>query len=370
MRENGCDRHDPLRCCPRSSVACASSSLCAQKQALPETTTAGAPLRERRPCIGRSALALFGCGRLGRRGAHAATSRLGRLGFLTAHRLGGDAECRREAIRVKCRRLFDGSDRLFARLASAAAPRGGIVLAGRDGHVGFRRDDLLGLLLLGVGRAVVALALASWPVVALAVVTLTIVTRPVVTGTIVALLRTLVAEAFAAAVILGLAGARLLLGADRIALVAEIVAVIELVEVVALTPHRLLIVRPAALVRKNPEIMIRELQIIFGVDAITRHLRVAGHVLVLFEQLRRIAACATVDPVAAVTLSMTAAALTLRLATTTAATATVLTVVDQFTVLVLEPKPAFAPDARGAIVPRRRDLFGNAGLPWPPDCSG
>ena len=224
---------------------------------------------------------------------------------------------------------------------------------------------MFGLLLLDIGRTVVALSLA-----ARAIVTLTIFTGTIFTGTIVALLRTLVAEALATPATLGLAGARLLLGADRIALVAEIVAVVELIEVVALAAHRLLVVRSAALVREDTEIMIRELQIIFGVDAITRHLRVAGHVLVFLEQLRGIAPRATVDPVAAVALSMAAAATLTLLATTTAATATVLTVVDQFTVLVLEPKPAFAPDARVAIVPRRRDLFGNAGLPWPPDCSG
>ncbi|MBB6504694.1 hypothetical protein F4693_001671 [Sphingomonas endophytica] len=323
-------------------------------------TTAGVPDRERRPCIATQRVGLFGCGRLGGRSADAAATRLGRFAFLTCDRLGGGAERRREAISVECRRLFGGRRSLLTRLAGATATRRGVFLAGRDGHIGLRGNDLFGLLLLDIGRTVVALALA-----ARAILTLTIFTGPIV-----ALLRTLVAEALATPATLGLAGARLLLGADRIALVAEIVAVVELIEVVALAAHRLLVVRPAALVREDTEIMIRELQIIFSVDAITRHLRVAGHVLVFLEQLRGIAPRATVDPVAAVTLSMAAATLTLLLATTTAATATVLTVVDQFTVLVLEPKPAFAPDARVAIVPRRRDLFGNAGLPWPPDCSG
>ena len=328
-------------------------------------TTAGVPDRERRPCIATQRVGLFGCGRLGRRGADATATRLGRLAFLTCDRLGGGAQRRREAISVECRRLFGGRRSLLSRLAGATAARRGVLLAGRNGHIGLRGNDLFGLLLLDIGRTVVALSLA-----ARAIVTLTIFTGTIFTGTIVALLRTLVAEALATPATLGLAGARLLLGADRIALVAEIVAVVELIEVVALAAHRLLVVRPAALVREDTEIMIRELQIIFSVDAITRHLRVAGHVLVFLEQLRGIAPRATVDPVAAVTLSMAAATLTLLLATTTAATAAVLTVVDQFTVLVLEPKPAFAPDARVAIVPRRRDLFGNTGLPWPPDCSG
>ena len=313
-------------------------------------------------------LALFGCSRLGRRGAHAAATRLGGLGFLVGRRLRGDAERGRETIRVERRRLVGGRHRLFARLAGTAATRCGIVLAGCDSHIGLLRGSLLGLLLLDIGRTAVTLTLAARAILTRAVVTLPILTLPIFAGTIVALLRTLVAVALAAPAVLGLAAARLLVGADRLTLVAEII-VVELVEIVALTPHRL-IVGPPALIGEDPEIMIRELQIIFGVDAIARHLRVAGQVLVLFEQLRRIAARATVDPVAAVTLSVAAAATLTLLATTTAATATVLTVVDQFTVLVLEPKPAFAPEARGAIVPRRRDRFGNAGLPWPPDCSG
>lgn len=329
-------------------------------------TTADVPDRERRPCIATQRVGLFGRCRLGGRGADAAATRLGRLAFLRRDRLGGGAQRRREAIGVERRRLLGGRRGVLTRLAGATATRRGVFLAGHDRHVGLGSRHLLGLRLLDKRRAAVALAIAARTVVTLAVVTLAVFAGPIL-----ALLRTLVAEALATPATLGLAGARLLLGADRIALVAEIVAVVELVEVVALAAHRLLVVRPAALVREHPEIMIRELQIIFGVDAITRHLRVAGHVLVFLEQLRGIAPRATVDPIAAVTLSMAAAAtLTLLLATTTAATATVLTVVDQFTVLVLEPKPAFAPDARVAIVPRRRDLFGNAGLPWPPDCSG
>ena len=76
--------------------------------------------------------------------------------------------------------------------------------------------------------------------------------------------------------------------------------------------------------------MVGELEVIFGVHPVARHLRIARHVAVLLEQLRRIAARAAVDPVAAVALTLATATLTRAIAaTTTAATATVLPVVDQ-----------------------------------------
>jgi len=319
-------------------------------------TTAGVPDRERRPCIATQRVGLFGCGRLGRRGADATATRLGRLAFLTCDRLGGGAQRRREAISVECRRLFGGRRSLLSRLAGATAARRGVLLAGRNGHIGLRGNDLFGLLLLDIGRTVVALSLAARAIVTLTIFTGTIFTGTIFTGTIftgtiVALLRTLVAEALATPATLGLAGARLLLGADRIALVAEIVAVVELIEVVALAAHRLLVVRPAALVREDTEIMIRELQIIFGVHPIALTLRVRRHVLVLLVQLAGVAARAAVDAIAVVTLSLAAA--TLRPLPTTAATATVLTVVDQITVLVLKPKPAMLPGSSVQHSPAR-----------------
>jgi hypothetical protein len=44
--------------------------------------------------------------------------------------------------------------------------------------------------------------------------------------------------------------------------------------------------------------MVRELEIIFGLDAVASELRVTGHALVLFEQLGGIPALAIVLPVA------------------------------------------------------------------------
>ncbi len=74
--------------------------------------------------------------------------------------------------------------------------------------------------------------------------------------------------------------------------------------------------------------MIRELEIIFGVDPIALHLRVASKVLVLLEKLGGIAARTIVDAVA---IALVGVAATLALLTTTAATAAVisLTIVHQ-----------------------------------------
>ncbi len=340
-------------------------------------------------------MCLLGGSGLGRRRADATAARLGSLVFARGRLTGaGHAECGRQAIGVERRGRLDRC--FFARLAGTTTARCRIVLrhgvvhdrrtiAGRG--CGLYRTPVLDLLLailagtLVTLRAIVTAAVGTRPIFALGTVVAlcTLLTLGTVValdalltlGTVVALdallalgtvialrtlltlrtvvaLRTLVAEAITAR--LDLVEARLLLGADRIALVAEVVTVVELIEVVTLAAHRL-VVGTTALIGKNAEIMIRELQIIFRVDPVAGHLGVAGHVLVLFEQLGRVAACAAVDAIAAVTLPLaTAAALTL-LATTTAATAAVLTVVDQITVLVLEPKPALAPEARVAIVP-------------------
>jgi len=89
--------------------------------------------------------------------------------------------------------------------------------------------------------------------------------------------------------------------------------------------------------------VIRELQIIFDVDAVALHLRVARQVLVLLVQLARVAARAAVDAVARIAAALattTAAALALTATTTaaiiivaTTATAAGLPVVDQACVL-------------------------------------
>ncbi len=124
----------------------------------------------------------------------------------------------------------------------------------------------------------------------------------------------------------------LLAGADRLAFVAIIVVAIELERLLA---ARLLVLEPATLVGDHTEIVIGELQIIFGVDPVALTLRIAGEILVLLEQLIGIAACAAVDPVAivgttlAATLTRSATTTVIIIVAATTATTAVLPIVDQ-----------------------------------------
>jgi hypothetical protein len=74
--------------------------------------------------------------------------------------------------------------------------------------------------------------------------------------------------------------------------------------------------------------MVRKLEVIFGLDPVAGKLGVAGHILVLLEQLRGISADALVAAVAAATTATTAAD-TLRTLTPTTPTAAALAIVHQ-----------------------------------------
>lgn len=89
------------------------------------------------------------------------------------------------------------------------------------------------------------------------------------------------------------------------ALIALIVHDIEIVgiivEIVAGRAIALLLFfLPGAIVGQHAEIMVSELQIIFGVHPVARHLGIARHILVFFQKLRGVAPGAVVDPVAIV----------------------------------------------------------------------
>jgi hypothetical protein len=60
---------------------------------------------------------------------------------------------------------------------------------------------------------------------------------------------------------------------------------------------RPLLFRARAVLAQHPEIMVRELEIIFALDAVARELRITGHALVFFEQLGGIPPLAIVLPV-------------------------------------------------------------------------
>lgn len=93
--------------------------------------------------------------------------------------------------------------------------------------------------------------------------------------------------------------------------------------IVALAALLVLIFEPRAVLAEHTEIMIRELQIIFGLDAVSRELCVARHALVLLEQLRRVAPLAIVLPVARLSAEVRPPL------STTAAPAAALSIIDQ-----------------------------------------
>ncbi len=114
-------------------------------------------------------------------------------------------------------------------------------------------------------------------------------------------------------------GIALLAGADRLTLVAIFVVAVEVLRRAALLR---LILEPAALVAQHPEIMVGELEIIFGVHPVALTLRIRREILVLLVELVRIATGTVIDTIAVVGTTLTALT---RAATIVAAAATVAT---------------------------------------------
>ncbi len=114
-------------------------------------------------------------------------------------------------------------------------------------------------------------------------------------------------------------GIALLADADRLTLVTIFVVAVEVLRGAALLR---LILEPAALIAQHPEIMVGELEIIFGVHPVALTLRIRREVLVLLVKLVRIAARAVIDTIAVVGTTLTALT---RAATIVAAAATVAT---------------------------------------------
>ena len=118
----------------------------------------------------------------------------------------------------------------------------------------------------------------------------------------------------------------LIIVAVRIAVIAVVVAVIIIVDILAARPA--LLVETGTAFAQHTEIMVSELEIIFGLNAIPRKLRVTRHALVLLKELRRIAALASVARVSAAA-AVAAHSLPWLPAATTTAPSAVLTIVDQ-----------------------------------------
>jgi hypothetical protein len=250
--------------------------------------------------------------------ARAAGLFLGRFALAGA---GGDAQLGRQAIGLDPGILALLRRRGLAARATATARRfldgSG---SGFGGSIGF-------VLVPHVAFAVARLA--AGPLVALAVVAvltralvaLAILTGPILAGPVATVAIALATRLF---------GARLL---EAVALIVEIVAVVFLV--VALATLVLLFEAGAAFV-EDAEIMVGELQIIFAVHPVALRLRVAGEILVFFEQLGRVAARPIVDAVAIIG---TIGVATLRALPATTATAAGLTIVHQDLCVLSLPCP-------------------------------
>src|SRR4029078_3157032 len=98
-----------------------------------------------------------------------------------------------------------------------------------------------------------------------------------------------------------------------------------LVEFLVARTARVLLLEAGTAFTQHAEIMVRELEVIFGLDTVTRELRVARHAFVFLEQLGGIAALAIVLPVA----RLSAAEAASPALPTTTASAAALTIVDQ-----------------------------------------
>jgi len=77
----------------------------------------------------------------------------------------------------------------------------------------------------------------------------------------------------------------------------QLLIAILVIEVVIALAARVLFLEPGAALAKDAEVVIRELEIIFGLDAVARELRVTRHALVFLEELRGVTALAIVLPV-------------------------------------------------------------------------
>ena len=260
----------------------------------------------------------------GARPSHTAARRGGFRFDFGLRRFGGDADRRRDHREVDPLFIL----RLLAVPANAAvgARRAfGTIAFGANRAVGSdalrtlsARGTLGALLLLRLRLAILALvAVGAWLLrLLLAILSIRTILL-LVTARLLALILLLL-------LLLGLL--RLIVVAVHLAVEAFALAIVVIVVIDVLTPRAALFVEPRAAFAEHAEIMVGELEIIFGLNAVTRKLGIARHALVFLEQLRRIATLPIVAGVAAAVTRHSLGTLS-----TTAATATraVLTIIDQ-----------------------------------------
>ncbi len=106
----------------------------------------------------------------------------------------------------------------------------------------------------------------------------------------------------------------------------EILALVTVFILPIITAGLTRVFRARAAFRHDPEIVIRELEIIFRQNTIALKLRLARQILVFLKHLRRIAARPVIDTAAIVLAATTVVA---RRTTTASATTTLLTIIKQ-----------------------------------------
>ena len=117
-----------------------------------------------------------------------------------------------------------------------------------------------------------------------------------------------------------------------VAVGGDVVLVLAFIVVVEIVAAWTLLFEARTILVQHAKIVVRELVVIFGLNAVALHLRVPGEGFVFFEQLRSVAAIAIVLPVALRGLVRRAGSAS---AATAATAVAVLTIVDQKKVLVL-----------------------------------
>ncbi len=153
------------------------------------------------------------------------------------------------------------------------------------------------------------------------------------TFTIVALIPLLGTLLAAAILVLATLGLRLfdaMIFASEIRRVEIFALILEIL--VARTEALLLLLLPGTIVGKDAEIMIGELQKIFRIHPVPRHLRVTRHILVFFKKLGCVATGAVVNPIAVIAATPVTA-IGASVIIPTAIPATGLPVVDQELIL-------------------------------------
>ena len=222
------------------------------------------------------------------------------------------------------------ADLLVARLGLARLSLAGLCLAGLIllfAVAVVARLDITRLGVALVARIVATDAIFALTLVALALVAIVLVPRTLFALRTIFTLRAVLASLvltiltgrvlvlavlLATILLLGRSLSALLLArADRFAFVTVIVVAVEIERLLAarlLLCLRLALFEAGAGFAQDAEIMIRELEVIFDVDAVALLLRVAREVLVLLVQLARVAARAAVDAVAGIATTLAAAA--------------------------------------------------------------